>query len=108
MAYPPWINGLVEGTNKILLYILARLCTPDIGEDGWKTMEWNNLPRSWPDHFDEAIRTLNWWILPALKFRPKEIILGLVINTKPTPIEKSASLITPAKINAHMAYATQQ
>ena len=22
-AYSPWINGLVEGTNKILLYILA-------------------------------------------------------------------------------------
>ena len=35
-AYSPWINGLVEGTNKILLYILAHLCAPDIGEDGWK------------------------------------------------------------------------
>ena len=32
-AYSPWINGLVEGTNRILLYILACLCAPDIGED---------------------------------------------------------------------------
>ena len=29
-AYPPWINGLVEGTNKILLHILKQLCTPNL------------------------------------------------------------------------------
>jgi hypothetical protein len=27
-TYSPWVNGLVEGTNTLLLYILARLCTP--------------------------------------------------------------------------------
>ena len=99
-AYSPWINGLVEGTNKILLYILARLCAPDTSEDGWKAMKWDKLPRSWPDHFDEAIHTLHWRILPALKFCPKEILLGLVVNTKPTPIEESASLIAPDKIDS--------
>ena len=71
-------------------------------------MKWNNLLRAWPDHFDKAIRTLNWRILPALKFCPKEILLGLVVNTKPTPIEESASLIMPVEIDAHMAYAVQQ
>ena len=59
-AYSPWINGLVVGTNKILLYILVHLCAPEVGEDGWRAMEWNNLPRTWPDHFDEAIQILNW------------------------------------------------
>ena len=59
-SYSPWINGLVEGTNKILLYVLARLCAPEIGEDGWQSMEWENLPKTWPDPFDEAIRILNW------------------------------------------------
>ena len=98
----------MEGTNKILLYILACLCAPDTGEDRWKAMKWDNLSRSWPDHFDKAIRTLNWQILPALKFCPKEILLGLVVNTKPTPIEESASLIAPDKIDIHMAYAAQQ
>ena len=58
-VYSPWINGLVEGTNKILLYVLARLCTPEVGEDGWQTMNWTNLPKEWPDCFDEAIQTLN-------------------------------------------------
>lgn len=37
-AYSPWVNSLVEGTNKLLLYILARLCTPELGEDGWNNM----------------------------------------------------------------------
>ena len=29
-AHPPWINGLVEGTNKILLHILKQLCTQNL------------------------------------------------------------------------------
>ena len=59
-AYLPWVNGLVEGINRILLYILACLCAPEIEEDGWRAIVWDNIPRSWPDHFDEAIWILNW------------------------------------------------
>jgi len=107
-SYSPWINRLVEGTNKILLYVLVCLCAPEIGEDGWQSMEWENLPKTWPDHFDEAIRVLNWQILLALKFCPKEILLGLVVNTSSTPIEASSSLIAPVDIDIHMAYTAQQ
>ena len=107
-AYSPWINGLVEGTNKILLYVLARLCAPEVGEDGWQTMAWTDLPRTWPDHFDEAIQILNWRILPSLKFSPKELLLSLVINTNPTPLEISSSAPTPSDFNTHIAYAAQQ
>ena len=32
-AYTPWVNGLVEGMNKLLIYILARLCTPEMGKE---------------------------------------------------------------------------
>jgi hypothetical protein len=107
-AYSPWINGLVEGTNKILLYILARLCAPEVGEDGWQATNWEDLPRTWPDHFDEAIQVLNWRILPALKFSPKELLLNLIVNTTPTPLEASASVPTPQDYDIHTAYATQQ
>ena len=107
-AYSPWINGLVEGTNKILLYILARLCAPEVGEDGWQSMERSDLPKSWPDHFDEAIQILNWRILPALKFSPKELLLSLIVNTSPTPLEVSASMSAPQDFDTHMAYAAQQ
>jgi len=44
-------------------------------------MEWENLPKAWPDHLERAVRILNWRILPALKFSPKEIMLGLRILT---------------------------
>jgi hypothetical protein len=107
-AYSPWVNGLVEGTNKLLLYVLARLCAPGVGEDGWETMEWSDLPKSWPDQFDKAIRILNWRILPALKFSPKELLLGLVVNTAKTPLEASSSILGPAEVDNQIAYVAQQ
>ena len=107
-AYSPWVNGLVEGTNKLLLYVLARLCTPEVGEDGWQATTWDKLPATWPDHFDKAIRILNWRILPALKFCPKEILLGLVVNTSKTPMEVSSSFLPPSDIDTHMTYTAQQ
>ena len=107
-AYLPWVNGLVEGTNKILLYVLARLCAPEVGEDRWQAMNWRDLPRTWTDYFDDAIQILNWRILPALKFSPKELLLSLVVNTTPTPIEASSSMPVPQDFETHMAYTAQQ
>lgn len=107
-AYSPWINGLVEGTNKILLYILACLCAPEVGEDGWKGMNWSDLPKKWPEHFDKAIQILNWRILPALKFSPRELLLSLIVNTTPTPLEVSSSMPTSSDFDTHMMYAAQQ
>jgi hypothetical protein len=98
----------VEGTNKILLYVLARLCAPEVGEDGWQTMNWAELPKKWPDYFDEAIQILNWQILPALKFSPKELLLSLIVNTNPTPLKMSSSMPTPDDFNTHMVYAAKQ
>ena len=51
---------------------------------------------------------LNWRRLPALKFSPKELLLGLVVNTANTPIESSSSMLTPADVNKHFTYAAQQ
>jgi hypothetical protein len=78
MAYSPWVNGLVEGTNKILLYVLECLCAPEVGEDGWRAMNWVDLPKSWPDHFNKAIQILNWRILLVLKLSPKKLLLSLI------------------------------
>jgi hypothetical protein len=59
---------------------MKRLCTPELGEDD-STDRWDQLPRSWPDRLDEAINALNHHILLALKFSPKELLLGIAINT---------------------------
>ena len=45
-AYSPWVNGLLEGTNAILLNRLKRMCAPDPGEDDYRSME---VPANWPD-----------------------------------------------------------
>ena len=42
--------------------------------------------------FNEAIRIMNWHLLPLLKFSPKELMLGMVVNTKPTNIDQSMLL----------------
>jgi len=91
-AYLPWVNGLIEGTNKLLLYVLARLCAPEVGEDGWQTAMWDKLLTTWPDHFDKAIHILNWRILPALKFCLKECTLPSPTDSMWTPYGKDHNL----------------
>jgi hypothetical protein len=107
-AYSPWVNGLVEGANKLLLHILKRLCSPNLGEDEYERMTVDDLPRTWPKHFDEAVRLLNWRLLPALDFRPKELLLGLVINTPKTGLVDSTSVLKMSDADMHMTYAAQQ
>jgi hypothetical protein len=107
-AYSLWVNGLVEGTNKILLHVLKRLCTPNLGEDDYKAISWDKLPRTWSDHLEEAVVALNHRILPALKFSPKELLLGQVINTPRTDLANCTSALQLSDANVHMAYVAQQ
>jgi hypothetical protein len=107
-AYSPWINGLVEGTNKILLHVLKRLCTPDLGEDEHGSTGNESTPRNWPEHLDETIQILNSRILPALKFSPKELLFGLVINTPSTNPSTSSEPVTADDVATQMAYIAQQ
>ena len=75
------MNGLLEGTNRKPLSCLKRLCAPDLGEDEYvKITTFDHLPENWPSHFDAAIEQLNKQILPAYKFSPDELCLGLVVN----------------------------
>ena len=45
-AYSPWVNSLVEGTNKILLHVLKRLCAPDLGDDEHDDNISDSVPRN--------------------------------------------------------------
>lgn len=107
-AYSPWINGLVEGTNKLLLHVLKRLCAPNLNDEEIERTRIEDIPKTWTDHFEEAIRVLNNRLLPALKFSPKELLLGLVVNTRATPIENAILPTTEADVTVQMAYVSQQ
>lgn len=59
-AYSAWQNGLCEGSNSRMLGRLKRDCAPDLGEDGWaKITSFEDLPYNWPDHLDNALRSIN-------------------------------------------------
>jgi hypothetical protein len=103
-AYSPWVNGLLEGTNSILLNRLKRMCAPDLGEDEYTGME---VPANWPDHLETAVRCINNRILPNLKYSPNELLLGLVINTKPTLSAEVSAPPTEEEIETQMAYVDQ-
>jgi hypothetical protein len=98
---------LVEGANKILLHVLQRLCAPEIGEQD-ETADQERLLRSWPDHLNSAVNALNHRILPALKFRPKELLLGMTINTPNTGPDAAETEPTYAEAAIQMAYVAQQ
>lgn len=88
-AYSPWVNGLLEGMNSKLLGRLKRMCAPDLGEDKYEAMGWEDLPKNWPDHLEAAVEALNNRILPHLRYSPNELLLGLVINSKRTPVAQA-------------------
>ena len=94
--------------HKLFLHILKCLCAPDLDnkDDGRTTQE--EVPKHWPDHFEDAIRILNWRLLLSLKFSPKELMLGLVINTKPTGLGQATLPATEADTALQMAYVAQQ
>ena len=103
--YSPWVNGLLEGTNSILLNRLKRMCAPDLGEDEYAGMD---VPSNWPDHLEAAVRCINDRILPNLKYSPNELLLGLIINTKPTPVNEIQTTPTVEEVDVQMAYINQQ
>ena len=108
VAYSPWVNGLVEGANKLFLHILKRLCSPNLGEDEYERMSVADVPKMWLAHFNKAVRLLNWCFLPALVFRPKELLFGLVINTPRTKLVDSTSVLQANDADVHTTYVAQQ
>lgn len=83
-------------------------CAPNLSEDDYKAISWDELPNTWPNHLEEAVVVLNYCILPALKFSPKELLLGQVVNTLRTDLANCTSAIQILDANIHMAYIAQQ
>ena len=106
-AYSPWVNGLLEGMNSKLLHILKRLCVPDLGEDEFKAIGWKDLPKNWPDYLDEVVEILNNWILPSLCYSPNKLLLGMVINSRQTPLTNATSSLHKHNVAVHIALIDQ-
>jgi len=107
-AYAPWLNGLLEGSNGILLNALKRLCTPGLGEDDYENMALKDLPSNWPEYLDIAIKHLNDRILPSLKYSPNELLLGLVVNSRRADLPEDIRAPTEQEVALHLALVEQQ
>jgi len=107
-AYSPWLNGLLEGSNSILLNALKRLCAPGLGEDEYEQMTIKNIPSNWPEHLDAAIKHLNNRVLPSLKYSPNELLLGLIVNSRRTDAPEAVQTPTEEEVNIHLAFVEQQ
>ena len=108
VAYAPWLNRLLEGSNGILLNVLKRLCTPGLGKDDYEHMIIKDIPSNWPDHLEEVIKHLNDHILPLLKYSPNELLLGLVVNSHKTKSPDGIEVPTEEEVNTHLAFVEQQ
>ena len=107
-AYSPWINGLLERSNGILLDTLKWLCTPNLGEDEYKKMETKDIPKTWPDHLDAAIKHLSDHIIPSLKFSPNELLLGIPTAIPPSENPETITAPTETDILLHLSITEQQ
>lgn len=84
------------------------MCAPHLGEDDFANVDPDTIPAEWSNHFETAIEHLNGRILPSFQFSPKELLLGLVINTPRTPSSATSNEATPDDVNVHSAYVAQQ
>ena len=107
-AYAPWLNGLLERANGILLNTLKRLCAPGLGEDEYDRMEAKDIPRNWPDHLDTAIKQLSERILPSTKFSPNELMFGTIVNSQDEANPEHIREPSESDIALHLAYVDQQ
>jgi hypothetical protein len=107
-AYAPWLNGLLERSNGILLNTLKRLCAPGLGEDEYARMEAKDIPRNWPDHLDAAIKQLSDRILPSSKFSPNELMFRTIVNSRDEPNPEHICELLESDITLHLAYVDQQ
>lgn len=100
-AYAPWVNGLVESSNKLILGRLKHLCSPDLDADP-EDVDPASIPRNWPDHLDEAIRSINDHIIPTLNAMPREILFGMQFTPNTSSDTASAPTpTTPDDVNTH-------
>ncbi|KAG2743023.1 hypothetical protein P692DRAFT_20879047 [Suillus brevipes Sb2] len=83
------------------------MCAPHLGEDSYTDLNPESIPTTWSDHFD-AIAHLNSRILPSFKFSPRELLLGLVIDTPRTPTHTTVNQVSPTEVHVHSAYVAQQ
>ncbi|KAJ7106154.1 hypothetical protein C8R44DRAFT_577196, partial [Mycena epipterygia] len=103
-SYSPWVNGLIEGSNKILLSILKRLCAPDHDTDEGDTKP-EDIPSNWPEHLDEAVQQMNDCVLIYLNTTPRELLFGRTFRPEDSVDAPRPTATHTSDVDVHFALA---
>ncbi|QRW06987.1 Retrovirus-related Pol polyprotein from transposon opus [Ceratobasidium sp. AG-Ba] len=109
--YAPWANGLAEGSIKLVIGRLKRLCTPTVGESPEEDADASTTPASWPKHLATAVSQLNDRALASLGgYSPRELLTGQLKAERryqlSHPITESTS--EEVEVNLALTYALRQ
>lgn len=101
-AYMAWVNGLVEGVNRLFLSCLKKKCALDLDESEYQDVDPQSIPRNWPDFLNEAVANLNDRIILGTKFTPREILFGLCFAPIHLPSDSPLQQPTEGNIDTWM------
>ncbi|CEH15969.1 FOG: Transposon-encoded proteins with TYA, reverse transcriptase, integrase domains in various combinations [Ceraceosorus bombacis] len=89
-SYAPWVNGLVERDNGLIVQMLRKLST-------------ERLLDKWPNLIGEVTSDLNHRLVPAIGYSPAQILFGL--TPRSSPLEASDDPGDPDEDNStlHLA-----
>ncbi|QRV73346.1 Retrovirus-related Pol polyprotein from transposon [Ceratobasidium sp. AG-Ba] len=106
-AYAPWTNGLAEGTIKLLIGRLKKLCAPDVGESPNASQDAASTPSSWPKHLTTAVSQRNDRVLDSLGYSPRELLTGMLSADWKAELNQSvlARALVDIDINMGLTYA---
>ncbi|QRV96890.1 Retrovirus-related Pol polyprotein from transposon opus [Ceratobasidium sp. AG-Ba] len=107
--YAPWANGLAEGTIKLLIGRLKKLCEPEVGENPNAGINAASTPTSWPKHLTTAVAQLNDRLLDSLGYSPRELLTGMLSADRKADLNQAvlAKAVEDIDINLGLTYALQ-
>ncbi|QRV91923.1 Retrovirus-related Pol polyprotein from transposon opus [Ceratobasidium sp. AG-Ba] len=106
-AYAPWTNGLAEGTIKLLIGRLKKLCAPNVGEAPDAADNAASTPSAWPKHLTTAVAQLNDRTLESLGYSPRKLLTGILTPDRKADINQAlmGRAIADIDINLGLTYA---
>ncbi|QRW01584.1 Retrovirus-related Pol polyprotein from transposon [Ceratobasidium sp. AG-Ba] len=101
--YAPWANGLAEGSVKLLINRLKKLCAPSVGEDPDDVDDANSTPTAWPKHLTTAVSQLNDRVLDSLGYTPRELMTGLLSGERRAELGRAAITRAVQDVDTNLA-----
>ncbi|QRW10376.1 Retrovirus-related Pol polyprotein from transposon opus [Ceratobasidium sp. AG-Ba] len=109
--HAPWANGLAEGSIKLIIGRLKRLCTPTVGESPEEDADASMTPAAWPKYLATAVLQLHNRALSSLGgYSPCKLLTGQLKAERRYQLSHPITQPTSPEVDVNLAltYALQQ